>query len=61
MYLGEFREEKYRKLLELYHGIEELNPSLYAEMVEQFGRKYRQQNLCKQKRNSDRNPYRLFP
>ena len=37
MYLGEFREEKYRKLLELYHGIEELNPSLYAEMVEQFG------------------------
>lgn len=37
MYLGEFREEKYRKLLELYHGIEGLNPSLYAEMVEQFG------------------------
>lgn len=36
-YLGEFREEKYRKMLELYHGIEALNPTLYAEMVEQFG------------------------
>lgn len=36
-YLGEFREEKYRKMLELYHGIEELNPTLYAELVEQFG------------------------
>lgn len=37
MYLGEFREEKYRKVLELYHGIEELNPTLYAEMVKEFG------------------------
>lgn len=36
-YLGEFREEKYRKMLELYHQIGELNPTLYAEMVEQFG------------------------
>lgn len=36
-YLGEFREEKYRKLLDLYHGIEELNPTLYAEMVKEFG------------------------
>ena len=36
-YLGEFREEKYRKLLEFYHDIETLNPTLYAEMVEQFG------------------------
>lgn len=36
-YTGEFRQDKYRKLLELYHGIAESNPTLYASMVEQYG------------------------
>ena len=36
-YTGEFRQDKYRKLLELYHGIAETNPTLYASMVEQYG------------------------
>ena len=31
-YTGEFRQDKYRKLLELYHGIAETNPTLYASM-----------------------------
>ena len=37
MYLGEFRQDKYRKLLELYHSIADTNPTLYAEMVKQYG------------------------
>ena len=37
-YLGEFREDKYRKLLELYHAIKDSNPTLYAEMVACFGK-----------------------
>lgn len=37
MYLGNFTPDKYRKVLEFYHGIEDTNPSLYKTMVEQFG------------------------
>ena len=36
-YTGEFRQDKYRKLLELYHSIADTNPTLYAEMVKQYG------------------------
>lgn len=36
-YLGNFTADKYRKVLEFYHGIGDTNPSLYKTMIEQFG------------------------
>ena len=36
-YLGKFTYDKFRKMLELYHGIEQYDPKLYTTMIEQFG------------------------
>lgn len=36
-YLGIFTTDKYRRLLDFYHGIADTNPALYKKMVEQFG------------------------
>ncbi len=38
MYLGKFSGHKYRKLLEYYWAMEELNPTFYNEMFEKYGR-----------------------
>lgn len=37
MYLGRFYPDKFRKMLEFYHQIEEKNPSLYEQLVVQYG------------------------
>ena len=37
MYLGRFYPDKFRKMLEYYHAIEEKNPSLYEQLVVQYG------------------------
>ena len=37
MYVGKFYPDKFRKMLEYYHAIEEKNPSLYEQLVAQYG------------------------
>ena len=37
MYVGKFYPDKFRKMLEYYHAIEEKNPSLYEQLVVQYG------------------------
>ena len=37
MYLGDYSAAKYRKLLELYHGIEDTNPVLFEDLVNTYG------------------------
>lgn len=37
MYVGNFIPAKYRKFLELFHEIEEKNPTLYYQMVDRYG------------------------
>ena len=37
MYVGRFYPDKFRKMLEYYHAIEEKNPSLYEQLVVQYG------------------------
>ena len=36
-FLGKFYPDKFRKLLEYYHGINDVNPSLYEQLVAQYG------------------------
>lgn len=38
MYSGKFHAEKYRKFLELFWGIEEVNPVFYQTCVDMYGR-----------------------
>lgn len=47
MYLGSFHAEKFRRMLDLYHQIEEKNPIFYQECVDKYGENLDKEGIAK--------------